>query len=154
MAAAGHTVGTVGGWFGSVVIAVFAGGAVICLVIFFLASGGHEEIGRGGLSLDTPDRPSAPPPGSAAARAEADEEIRQLVLAKSQRRQARGLAPLDVDAEVEALKRRPPDGAGDPALRAEVRELVEARNERRRRHGKEPLDVESEVDRQLRELGA
>jgi hypothetical protein len=84
--------------------------------------------------------------------AEAREEIRQMLEAKSARRQARGEAPLDVDAELAALAR--PGGGADPALREEVRQLVVARNERRMRQGKEPLDVEVEVERQLRALGA
>jgi hypothetical protein len=144
----------VAGTFATVVIAVFVAAALVCLVIFLLLPDAHADIGRGGLSLDTPDRPPPPAPGSAAARAEADDEIRQLVVAKSARREARGLPALDVEAEIEALKRRPPSRPADPALRAEVRDLVEARNERRVRHGREPLDVEVEVERQLRELGA
>ena len=78
-------------------------------------------------------------------------EIRQLLEAKSARREARGEPPLDVDAEVAALTQ--PQGQ-DEALRDEVRQLVIARNERRVRRGEEPLDVEAEVDRQLRDLGA
>jgi hypothetical protein len=75
-----------------------------------------------------------------------------LASSSSDRREARGEAPLDVDAEVRALLR--PPGADDPELREEVRQLVIARNERRGRRGEEPLDVEAEVDRQMRDLGA
>src|SRR5689334_9755212 len=131
--------------------------AIVVAVVVSLASGGlYDRIGRGGtFGLDT-DGPamgrSGPPPGSAAARAEADEEIRQLVEAKSARRVARGEAPLDVDAEIAALT-QPAPAPADEALRDEVRQLVVARNERRLRRGQEPLDVEAEVDRQLRELG-
>jgi hypothetical protein len=82
---------------------------------------------------------------------ETREEIRQMLEAKSLRREARGEAPLDVDAELAALTTASP-GSGDPALREEVRQLVIARNERRLRQGKEPLDVEAEIDRQLRDL--
>ena len=82
----------------------------------------------------------------------AEKEIRQMLEAKSARREARGQAPLDVEAELAALTR--PAGARDEALREEVRQLVVARNERRQRQGKAPLDVESEVERQLRDLGA
>jgi hypothetical protein len=74
-----------------------------------------------------------------------------MVEAKSARREARGEAALDVEAEIAALTR--PAGA-DAELRDEVRQLVIARNERRARRGQEPLDVEAEVDRQLRDLGA
>jgi hypothetical protein len=75
-----------------------------------------------------------------------------MLEAKSRRREARGEAPLDVDAELAALTSAAP-GSGDPALREEVRQLVIARNERRLRQGKEPLEVEAEIDRQLRDLG-
>jgi hypothetical protein len=68
--------------------------------------------------------------------------------ARNARRVARGEQPLDVEAELDRL-RRP---AADPALEAEVRSLVEAKNARRARQGKEPLDVEAEVQRQLRDL--
>ena len=103
---------------------------------------GHEQGGRG-----------APKPGSAAARAEADEEIRQLVEAKSDRRVARGQPALDVEAEIAKLTQRAPAPV-DEGLREEVRQLVIARNERRIRQGKEPVDVEAEVERQLKDLGA
>jgi hypothetical protein len=85
---------------------------------------------------------------AASSSAEAQEEIRQMLEAKSARRVARGEAELDVDAELAALTAP----AADPGLRDEVRQLVIARNERRARQGKEPLDVETEVERQLREL--
>jgi hypothetical protein len=83
--------------------------------------------------------------------AEAREEIRQMLEAKSARREARGEAPLDVEAELAALTRGAP--GEDRELREEVRQLVIARNERRMRKGEEPLDVDAEVERQLRSLG-
>jgi hypothetical protein len=127
--------------------------AIVVAVVASLASGGlYERIGAGGLSMDH-EQPKGPKAGSAAAQAEADEEIRQLVEAKSARRVARGEAPLDVDAEIAALT-RPAAPAADPGLREEVRQLVVARNERRMARGKEPLDVDAEVERQLRDLGA
>jgi len=133
--------------------------AIVIAVVATFASGGtsglYERIGRGGLSMDGHEqgRPRGPAPGSPAAKAEADEEIRQLVEAKSNRRVARGEAPLDVDAEIAKLTQSAPSGA-DAELRDEVRQLVIARNERRIRQGKEPVDVEAEVERQLRDLGA
>jgi hypothetical protein len=129
--------------------------AIAVAVVVSLASGGlYDRIGRGGtFGLDSDGgRPAGPAPGTAAARAEADAEIRQLLEAKSARRVARGEAPLDVDAEIAALSR--PAAPADAELREEVRQLVVARNERRLARGQEPLDVESEVDRQLRDLGA
>jgi hypothetical protein len=129
--------------------------AIVVAVVASLASGGlYERIGRGGLSMDGHEQQSrgGPKPGSAAAQAEAAEEIRQLVTAKSDRRVARGQAPLDVEAEIAALTQSAPTPA-DEGLRDEVRQLVIAKNERRARQGKEPLDVEAEVERQLRDLG-
>jgi hypothetical protein len=81
-------------------------------------------------------------------------EIRQMVEAKSYRRQARGEPPLDVKAEIERLLGEidsAPAGL-DRELREEVRQLVLARNERRMRRGEPPLDVETEIERQLRGL--
>jgi hypothetical protein len=127
--------------------------AIVVAVVASLASGGlYERIGRGGLSMDGHEQQRGPRPGSPAAQAEADEEIRQLLEAKSDRRVARGEAPLDVDAEVAKLT-QPAAPPADQGLRDEVRQLVIAKNERRQRQGKEPLDVESEIDRQLRDFG-
>jgi hypothetical protein len=128
--------------------------AIVIAVVASLASGGlYERIGRGSLSMDGHEQQRrGPKPGSPAAQAEADEEIRQLVVAKSDRRVARGQAPLDVDAEIAKLT-QPAPAPADEGLRDEVRQLVIAKNARRQRQGKEPLDVEAEVERQLRDLG-
>jgi hypothetical protein len=135
-------------------LAVVAIGVIVAVAMLFTGGSSYDRIGKGAFSLDAPDRPRAPAPGSAAADAEARAEIRQLVEAKSARRQARGQAPLDVEAEIAALTGPASAGAAaaDPALREEVRQLVIARNERRARQGRPPLDVESEVERQLRDL--
>jgi len=118
--------------------------AVLAAAVSYWGSGGiYSKLGSSDLEM----RREAP----AATAAETREEIRQMLEAKSARREARGEAPLDIDAELAQLTSAPP-GAGDPALREEVRQLVIARNERRLRQGKEPLDVEAEIDRQLRDL--
>jgi valyl-tRNA synthetase len=130
--------------------------ALVAAFIAFIGSGKlYESIGKGGLTFDSEDAETdrVPAPQSAAARAEAEAEIRQMVEAKSARREARGEAPLDVDAEVAALT-RPAETQMDAALRDEVRQLVIASNERRVRRGEDPLDVDAEVARQLRELGS
>jgi hypothetical protein len=145
----GNTVGKVASGLAVVVIVVSILGIVGAIAAFVGSGKLYDQLGKGGLSLDRD--PVGPPAGSAAARAEAEMEIRQLVEAKSARREARGEPPLDVDAEVAALMR--PQGH-DEALRDEVRQLVIARNERRVARGEEPLDVEAEVDRQLRDAGA
>lgn len=131
--------------FGTVVIVV----AIVAVVVAVLSYRGtgriYAGLGREG-GLDMTREPAAPASG-----AEVQEEIRQMLEAKSQRRQARGEPGLDVDAELAALTR--PSAETDPGLREEVRQLVIARNERRLRQGKEPLDVEAEIDRQLQSLG-
>lgn len=134
-----------------VIIGVSVIAAVVAVVASLSSGGLYDRIGAGGFSLDRDE--SEPAPGSPQARAEADEEIRQLVEAKSARRVARGQPALDVDAEVQALMSGSGTGA-DAALREEVRQLVIARNERRIARGEEPLDVESEIERQLRDAGA
>lgn len=139
------------GAFGYVVIVIGCLGVVTAVVALGASGGLYERIGKGAFSLDEPDRPRGPVQGSPQAVAEAQAEIRQLVEAKSARRQARGQSPLDVEAEIAALTSTAPAGA-DAELREEVRQLVAARNERRIARGQEPLDVEAEVERQLRDL--
>jgi hypothetical protein len=135
--------------FGTVLIIVAIVAVFVALLSFWGSGRIYSTLGRsGGLTMD---RERAPVAGGGATSAEAREEIRQMLEAKSARREARGEAPLDVEAELEALTR--PSMGSDAGLRDEVRQLVIARNERRLRQGKEPLDVEAEVERQLRDLG-
>jgi hypothetical protein len=131
--------------FGTVII-------VVSIVAVLVAAASYWGSGRVYGGIGASDLVMRRETGGASApdSAEAREEIRQMLEAKSARRQARGEAPLDVDAEMAALTS---PGGEDPALREEVRQLVVARNERRLRQGKEPLDVEAEVERQLRSLG-
>jgi hypothetical protein len=140
----------------AIVLFVVAG-AAIAFAVYTLGGWGDNwsHIGKGGLSMDEPVNVPGPAPGSPAARAEAEAEVRQMVQAKSDRRIARGEEPLDVEAEVLALIGTSGGGGAsdDPQLREEVRQLVEARNHRRMKKGEDPLDVDAEVERQLRELG-
>ena len=117
----GNTVGEVDSGLAVVVVVVSILG-IIGAVVAFAGSGRlYDQVGRGAFSLDRePTR--GPKPGTPAARAEAEAEIRQFVEAKSARRQARGEQPLDVDAEVAQLMRSPEPGRDD-ALRDEVRQL-------------------------------
>jgi hypothetical protein len=126
----------------------------IAAIAFARSGPAWRSIGKGPLSIEQelppPRLGGGEPPVDAAAQAA---ETRQMVEAKSFRRQRRGEAALDVEAEVARLLESPVAAAGaDEALRAEVRELVVARNERRMRAGEEPLDVEAEVERQLGDL--
>src|SRR4051812_36500250 len=129
--------------FGTVVIVVAVVAVVVAAASYWGTGRIYSGLGReGGLDM------TREPPAQASG-AEVQEEIRQMLEAKSQRRRARGEPALDVDAELAELTRP----SADPALREEVRQLVIARNERRMRQGKEPLDVEAEIDRQLRAIG-
>jgi hypothetical protein len=119
----------------------------------FLAGGSvYDKIGEGGLSASAS---TAPPPNSPQAVAEREEEIRQMLQARSDRIVRGGGQALDIDAEMALLDQ---SGAGeaigkhDRGLTEEVRQLVVARNERRMRSGEEPMDVEQEVRRTLSEL--
>jgi hypothetical protein len=132
--------------FGTVLIGVSLVAVVVAAVSYWGSGRIYSGLGRGDLEMER-DRPAA----ATASAAEAQDEIRQMLEAKSRRREARGEAPLDVDAELQELTSGSP-APGDPALREEVRQLVIARNQRRLRQGKEPLDVEAEIDRQLRDL--
>jgi hypothetical protein len=139
--------------FGTVVIVLAVVGAVLAAAAYVGSGRLYDGIGKGAFSLDQPDRPKGPQPGSAAYAAEAEAETRQMLEAKSALRVARGETPLDIEAEYSALTAPAPAGR-DEALRDEVRQLVIASNERRARRGEPPRDVEEEVDRQLRDLGA
>jgi hypothetical protein len=125
-------------------------------LVFALGAGNAlEKVGKGQFSLEQDFPQSSGAPVHAVSAEVREEEIRQMVQARSDRGVARGGEALDVDAEVEKLLASESTGptlAGDRALREEVRQLVVARNERRQRQGKEPLDVEKEIDRQLSEL--
>jgi hypothetical protein len=134
--------------------------SVVMSVLFLVTRGQdsmYDHIGQGGLSRegDSAGAPPAPAPDSPAARAEQEDEVRQMLTARSDRIVRRGGDPLDIDAEV--AKRLAPAASGppqsDPGLLEEVRQMVIARNERRVRQGQEPLDIESEVQRTLLELG-
>src|SRR4051812_25742086 len=139
--------------FGTALIVIAVAGVLVAAASYWGSGRIYHGLGRhGGLDMsDAASRPE-PAPQSPAGRAEAREEIRQMLEAKSARREARGEGPLDVEAELDELTR--PATPRDAALREEVRQLVVARNERRLRQGKEPLDVEAEVERQLRDFGA
>src|SRR3954451_11552125 len=125
-------------------------------IVFALGAGGaFNAIGKGQFALEQ-DFPQSPRGAVHTVSAEVrQEEIRQMIQARSDRGVAKGREALDVDAEVEKLLATESSGPGlaaDRGLREEIRQLVVARNERRQRQGKEPLDVEKEIERQLSEL--
>lgn len=144
--------------FGTIIWIVVLLVVPIAAIAFAGAGKALAQIGKGDLSIEQElpsPRRGPPPPVSDAVR---NEEIRQMLQAKSDRRVARGEAPLDIEDELAKLAEIDPVSTPalrqDAALREEVRQLVIARNERRMRQGQEPLDVEAEIDRQLRDAGA
>jgi hypothetical protein len=132
--------------FGTVIIVVSIVAVLVAAASYWGSGRIYRGLGREG-GMDMRREAGGASDGSA----EAQEEIRQMLEAKSARRQARGEEPLDLDAELAALSEAP--AGADAGLRDEVRQLVIARNERRSRQGKQPLDVDQEVERQLRSLG-
>jgi hypothetical protein len=134
----------------------------------------YDQIGQGGLTLGE-DRSAgygvsgldgahalAGAERDSGPRSEREDEIRQMLQARSDRLVRRGERPLDLDAELAKLGEAEGlpgalGGAGahshDSGLALEVRQLVVARNERRARQGQPTLDVEAEVARTLAELG-
>ena len=121
-------------------------------------SGGWETMGGGAFAIlnERPQRRTAIGSEQSVDPAIQAAEVRQMLEAKSQRRQQRGEPALDVEAETERLLAgaEQPRGAEaiDAALRAEVRQLVVTRNDRRLREGLQPLDVEAETEKQLADL--
>jgi hypothetical protein len=133
--------------FWTVLLVVVVGAALVAVVTFVGSGKLYDQIGRGGLSLNEDvGRGQAPPKEARGVR---EDEIRQMLAARNERRARRGEAPLDVEEE---LRRLTATTDVDPALRDEVRQLVVARNERRLRAGKAPLDVDAEVEREIRRL--
>ena len=140
--------------------------SVVMSIVFLLSKGSmYDEIGSGGFPGDGEHSGGGSPFGHMGPEydsiamnpehqsAEREQEIRQMLQARSERRERRGEPALDIDAEVAQLMGAQPASAGhDPGIAEEVLQLVVARNERRERQGLEPLDVEAEVQRTLAEL--
>jgi hypothetical protein len=125
-------------------------------LVFAMGAGNAlEKVGKGDFALEQDFPQRSGDPVHAVSAEVREEEIRQMIQARSDRGVAKGRDALDVDAEVEKLLAAESGGGrlgADRELREEIRQLVVARNERRQRQGKEPLDVEKEIERQLREL--
>ena len=141
--------------------------SVVMSIVFLLSKGSaYDEIGQGGLG----GAPSGGSPsfgqgmeieepsfgiGPELERIEREQEIRQMLQARSDRLVRRGEPALDVEAEVAKLTAAaaaPASARQDHGIAEEVLQLVVARNERRERQGLEPLDVEAEVQRTLAEF--
>ena len=122
----------------------------VAAIAFARSGGAWRQIGKGEFAIEQEPAPRRAEPAQVQ-RAVQEAEARQMLEARSYRRQRNGETPLDVDSELKRLL----DGAGngtagvDDELREEVRRLVIAGNERRLRRGEQPLDVEAETERQL-----
>jgi hypothetical protein len=156
---------------GEVILIVALVSVPIAAIAFAGAGAAYRQIGKGAFSIDHDPAREGLSDSSAGLGAGLDEgdageaasgggvplgtredEIRQLLEAKSYRRESRGERPLDVDSELRRLLDQVSVPGADPVLAEEVRQLVVARNERRMRRGERPLDVRAEVARQLRDL--
>jgi hypothetical protein len=130
--------------------------SVVMSFVFLISRGSvYDHIGQDGFTRDSDHGGGAPGPAldSAAGRAEREQEIRQMLGARSDRLVSRGRPALDIEAEVACLMQPLQQPGGHAAgLVEEVRQLVVARNERRERQGLEPLEVEAEVARTLQEF--
>ncbi len=141
------------------VLLLTAVAAPLAGLVFRRVAGGWDSLGKGALAIEqelSASRHSAQPAAPVDPAIQAA-EVRQMLEAKSARRQRRGEGPLDVEREAARLLGAAGEAAaaaasGDATLRVEVRQLVVARNERRLRKGLEPLDVEAETERQLADL--
>lgn len=132
--------------FGTVVLIVCAVGIVGALVAMLVNGRTWEHYGKNRLTMDG-ERSGDSGSGPAAATAERDTEIRQLLEARNHHRRRRGAAPIEIEQELARLT-----GQLDAELLAEIRELVIARNYRRTRSGRRPLDVEAEIEREIAAL--
>ncbi len=135
---------------GTVLIVITLVVLPIAAVSFARSGGAWNKVGKGAFSIEE-QRPLEP--GGKVDRAAQAAEARQMLEAKSYRRQREGRPPIDVEAELrELLEIGDVEVTVDAELRDEVRRLVVAGNERRLRRGEQPLDVEAETKRQLREF--
>jgi hypothetical protein len=142
---------------GMILIVIVIAVVPIAAVAFASSGSALKTLGKGQWAIERELPPSRglTDSGTTIPPHEREAEIRQMVEAKSYRRQARGDDPLDIDSEVDRLlseAEASPAAGIDRELREEVRQLVRARNERRMRRGERPMDVETEVERQLRNL--
>ncbi len=127
------------------VLLIVTGLSALAAAVALVSSGKQwREFGRDRLVMDRETAPAAGPhfAASPAALRERDEEIREFLEARNERRRRRGEPIVDVEAEL----RRLTAPQIDEGIRAEIRDLVIARDHRRARAGKSPLDVEAEIE--------
>jgi hypothetical protein len=141
----GHT-GAVESVFGIVIFSVVGISGLIAIGTFlFGGQPPHSTIGGNTFA------PSVNDPGVETQEMRED-DVRQMLEARNQRRIARGEAPADIDAEMRDLLSSPQAKAVDSEVRAEVEAIVGARQARRRRRGRPEGDFQAEVDELLRSI--
>jgi hypothetical protein len=139
---------------GTVLILITLAVLPIAAFSFARSGGAWRKVGKGAFAIEE-EAPPPPRSGGEVDRAAQEAEARQMLEAKSFRREREGLPAIDVEAELTRLlvaDSRPAEPSLDAELREEVRRLVIAGNERRRRRGEPELDVEVETERQLAEF--
>src|SRR5258708_39806754 len=122
------------GALGIVLFVVVALAIIVAVVSLLTRSRIYEQIGRGGLSLNE-DRVAGAAAGQPTGRLapaalvhEGEEEIRQMLQARNERRARRGEAPLDIRTDLARLTANAPaDQDAQPVQ--EVPQLVIARNQ-------------------------
>jgi len=143
------------------VLAAVALSLIVAVISMLSGPSPYDQIGGGRLAKERARGPGStggsggsgePTPGSAAGLAEREQEIRQMLQARSERLVRNGHPALDVDVELTRLTQPQPGAPEEEGLVEEARQLVVARNQRRVRQGMRALDVEAEVQRTLREL--
>ena len=135
--------------FGTVAVAV-----VMSIVFLISGENVYDQIGQGGMTRDSeapPESTGAPPPSSAAGRAEQEREVRQMLGARSARMVARGEPALDIDAEVAKLLAPAASAAARARRGARSGGARTGRGEERTPRATRPgaLDVAAEVQRTL-----
>jgi hypothetical protein len=136
---------------GTVLILITLAVLPVAAISFARSGGAWRKVGKGAFAIEE-EAPPPPRSGGGVDRAAQEAEVRQMLEAKSYRRQREGLPAIDVEAELARLLAEdsaPREPSVDAELREEVRRLVVAGNERRRRRGEPELDVDAETERQL-----
>jgi hypothetical protein len=84
---------------GTVLVLITLLVAPIAALVFARSGPAWQSIGKGPLAIEP--APPAEGPDAGRERAEMREEVRQMLVARNERRRHRGLEPLDVEAETD-----------------------------------------------------
>lgn len=129
------------------------------LLSMLTAPNGYDQVGQGGLVGGKEERSAGVDPRARAQRliaeqAEREDDARQMLQARNERRARRGEPTLDVEVELARLQWLD-DGllqSPDAEVIDEIRQLMLLRNERRTAQGLEALDVDAGIAHTLGEL--